>query len=378
MKVDVKDRDALNSVRPSDIASYLRSRGWAEQGMPNRIRAYFVRDDVEIAIPLTTNLRDFPQRIADALRTLELVEERDQTEILADLSLTSDDVVRIRIADAETRDGTLSLERAAQVVSRTYDMMLAAACATVDPKLYYPSRKPQRAMDYMRNIRMGQTERGSFVITALSRVSPELMRADEARELGIPEPFERQVTGTLAGALGAASEAAVTAIATGELKQFEAAVDQGVSANLCDAISGMGVSDGRWRDVEIGLSWARSRPTRGNALTRFLVTADMAPVLQETARLFKSKSPRDDFELCGPVVRLNRGPEDRDGDVTIAGLIDDATRSVVVSLTGDDYRLAVRAHQDRLPLSVTGILAKQGRRFILMNPTSIHLLNLEE
>jgi hypothetical protein len=210
MRVDIKDRSALISVRPSDIASYLRSRGWTEHGAQNGAWATFIRDDVEIAIPLTTNLVDFPQRMADALHTLELVEERDQTEILADLSLTSDDVVRIRIADVEARDGTLSLERASRVVSRTYDLMLAAACAAVEPKLYYPSRKPQKAMDYMRNIRMGQTERGSFVIAALSRVSPELMPADEASALGIPEPFERQVTEMLACALGAASEAAST------------------------------------------------------------------------------------------------------------------------------------------------------------------------
>jgi len=378
MRVDIKDRSALMSVRPSDIASYLRSRGWTEHGAQNGAWATFIRDDVEIAIPLTTNLVDFPQRMADALHTLELVEERDQTEILADLSLTSDDVVRIRIADVETRDGTLSLERASRVVSRTYDLMLAAACAAVEPKLYYPSRKPQKAMDYMRNIRMGQTERGSFVIAALSRVSPELMPADEASALGIPEPFERQVTEMLACALGAASQAAVNAIASGDLRQFERAVTQGVSANLCDAVAGMGVSEGGWRDVEIGMSWARSRPTRGIPPSRFLVTADMAPVFQETARLFKSKSPRDDFELSGPVVRLNRGPEDRDGEVTIAGLIDEATRSVVVCLTGDDYRLAVRAHQDRLPLSVTGALQKQGRRYTLMSPTSIRLVTLDE
>ncbi len=327
---------------------------------------------------MTADLRDFSHRIADALRTLERVEERDQIEILADLSLTSDDVIRVRLTDTEAVDSTLSLERASHVVARTYDLILAAACAATEPRLCYPSRKPQKATDYMRNVRMGQTERGSFVITALSRVAPALQFAEEADALGIPEPFERRVTEKLASALDAASSAAAHAITSGDLSRFEAAVDRGVSANLCEAIAGMEASEEHWHDVEVRISWARSRPARRSLPARFLITADMAPVFQETARVLRSKSPRDDFELSGPVIRLNRGPEDSNGEVTVAGLVDEATRSVGILLSGDDYKLAVRAHQDRLPLSATGALQKQGRRYILSNPTSIRLLPVEE
>jgi hypothetical protein len=378
MRVDIRDRNVLASVRPSDVTSYLRSRGWIEDGSPAASSATFIQNDVEIAVPLTTELRDFPLRISDALRTLELIEQRSQTEILLDISLTSDDVIRVRISDVDARDGTLSLERASRVVAKTYDLLLAAACAAIDPKLYYPSRKPQKAMEYMRNIRMGQTEHGSFVVTALSRVSPELMPAHEATALGIPEPFERQVTQRLAHALAAASSAAVDAIATADVAQFEKAVEEGVSANLCESVASLGSFDGQWRNVEIGMSWARSRPMPGTSSTRFLVTADMAQVLHETARLFRSRAPRDDFEVRGPVVRLNRGPEDPIGEVTIAGVIDEETRSVFVTLTGHEYELAVRAHQERLPISVTGVLQKQGRRNTLLSPTSVKLLSLDE
>ena len=225
---------------------------------------------------------------------------------------------------------------------------------------------------------MGQTERGSFVITVLSRVSPVLMSPEDADALAVPEPFERQVTEKLVVALTAASSAAVNAIASGDLAQFEAAVSCGVSSNLCDALAGMGTSDGRWQDVEIRMSWARSRPARRTLPGRVAITADMAPVFLEAARVFRSRSPREDFELSGPVIRLNRRPGDSNGEITIAGLVDDATRSVGISLSGDEYELAVRAHRDRLPLQATGALQKQGRRYTLLNPTSIRLLPVDE
>jgi hypothetical protein len=291
MRVDIKDRAALSGVRPDDMAMYLRANGWKEHGDPARIWTSFVKNDTAVDVPLSTHWHDFPQRIAEALRTLEQVEERDQLEILTDVSRVSDDVIRIRLVDPDTSDCTVTLERASRLTMGTFEMLHAAACAAVHPVRHYASQKPQMAAEYMRNVRMGQTERGSFVLTALSRVPLPLPVSSTRNDSDVPQPFERRVTEQLALALNAASSAAIKAIATREFAMFEKAVAQGVSADLCEAVACLGASESACADVDIAISWASSRPGNPDLPVKSQFPAAAMPILQEVAHLLRSAVP---------------------------------------------------------------------------------------
>src|SRR5262249_33707837 len=157
---------------------------------PNGRAALFVRQidgtEFEVLLPLTPDLRDFPERMSEVLRTLELVENRDQLQILNDLTSARADVVRIRRPGPD--DGTILLEDGVSLINSAFDMVLAAACTTVTPKLYYPGKKPTAATDYLRKTRLGQSERGSYVLTVISPVPPRTM--DELIP-GFHDPFER-------------------------------------------------------------------------------------------------------------------------------------------------------------------------------------------
>jgi hypothetical protein len=380
MKIDLRDRELLTALAPLEVAAYLRSRGWHEQtALSPDSAAFTYGDDYEVSLPLSTALRDFPNRMFDALKTLEIVENRGQLEIFADLKASAADVIRVRLMDADAGDGSLPLQRAAEVVSCSFDMMFAAACAAVDPKYYFASRKPQLAADYMRNVRMGQTERGSFVVTILSHVTPALSGSVAAGSEDMPAPFERKVTQRLADALAALNESAKVAVATGDISPFEASVAHGVSANLCDALAGMSGADGTERDVEVSLAWARVRPTKQGPLLRYRVGRDIVPVLREVARVFKSWAPQEDFEVRGPVFRLVRDPPGAaDGEVTIAGFVDGAARSIWVHLEAHNYLLAADAFKNQRLVSVAGVLRKEGRRYRLHSPKDFQVLPADE
>lgn len=87
MKVDIRDKQALLAIQPSIFAAHLRTKGWHEQMETGAHWGTFTYQDFEITLPLTTELRDFAIRMSEALRTLEVVEGRDQLQILADLSV---------------------------------------------------------------------------------------------------------------------------------------------------------------------------------------------------------------------------------------------------------------------------------------------------
>ena len=380
MKVDLRDRELLAALAPFEVAAYLRSRGWQEHTEHSQEWASFtLGGDYEVSLPLSTDLRDFPYRMFDALKTLEVVESRDQLEILADLKASASDVVRVRLTDPDAQDGSLPLERAADVISRSFDMMFSVACSAVEPKYFYPSRKPRPASDYMKNVRMGQTERGSFVVTILSRVTPALSHSQERDEEAMPAPFERQVTQLLSSALHAISDSAKVAAATGDIKPFESSVTHGVSANLCDALAGMSEVEGSQRDVEVSLAWARVRPAKQGPLLRYRLGRDIVPVLREVARVFKSRAPQEEFEVRGPIFRVVRDPPSApEGEVTIAGFVDGSPRNIWAHLAENEYLLAADAFKNRQLVSVSGVLRKEGRRYWLHNPKNFRLLSPEE
>jgi hypothetical protein len=295
-------------------------------------------------------------------------------DILHDLSVTAADLIRVRLPDVEPGEGSVPIEEGARVFPKAKDMMLAAACAAVSPRAYYPSKKPSEATDYLRRVRFGQTERGSFVVTIISRVPPSLS-AGNGHLVEVEEPYERRVTRTLARALAAVRAAAEDAASSGNVHGFVQAVPTGVSANLCDALAGIANTSDGDRATEIDVTWSRARPlVHGDATPqRILLPSDAMPVIREAARYFKETSPREDFEVRGPVVKLER-EGDAVGRVTVLAFVDDRPHKVTMELEDADYQKAISAHKAQEPVLCFGVLIREGKHFRLKDPQDFALI----
>jgi signal transduction histidine kinase len=313
MKATIRDSSVLMSMGPLAVATYLRSKNWRQVEVIGDKGSVWMlhsddRQEFEILLPSNRGLRDFASRMSDVLQTLEVVEShesnepRSQLDILTDITNATSDLLRIRLASANVENGTLPIEQGVRVVEHARDLLLAAACATVEPRALYETKKAAQAVDYLRQVRIGQTERGSFVLIIQSEVPPRLAFQDQPALLEIEEPFERRVMLTLAGALTAARNAAQHAGATGNWQPFTDAVREGVSANLCEAIAGL-AEDGGPDSVAMSFSWAPGRALLHQAPERVLVSPEMIPVLREGARIFRGSAPLEDFELRGEVSR---------------------------------------------------------------------------
>jgi hypothetical protein len=303
MRASVRESSALTALKPLEVASYLRVRGWRQEAEIGDKGSIWVlpasgdRDEADITLPLRRDLGDFALRMGDVLRTLAVVEQRPETEVLHDLMTTSSDLIRVRAPSRDAASGSLPIEEAVAFVERSRDMMLAAACAAISKRSYFANRKPVRATDYLSKVRMGQTERGSYVLTILSPVAPTLVSEGELPlDLETPEPYERQVIRTLAEGLAALEHAARQAASSGGMGAFEQAVRLGVSANLCEAVAGLSaVSPGEGLDISI--AWSRTRQPAATVPSRIFLSSDSIPLIQEAARLFKDIAPVEDVEL---------------------------------------------------------------------------------
>ncbi|QDG50209.1 hypothetical protein FIV42_05540 [Persicimonas caeni] len=379
MKVDIRDKETFQSLTPLEVVSYLRASGWTQVETIGEQAAIWTSaldsgQEVELLVPLDRNLRDYALRTADLFQSLARAEGRSQLALLRDVQSSAVDTVRVRLFTDNGSTDSIRFDDAVAAVANTRAMMLAAACSAVEPREYYHARKFDQSIEYVRRLKMGQTEPGSFILTVLSRVPPVLRTQPALFEDGATteEPFERQVTRTLMSGLQSARSAAQRAMATGDIDPFNRAVSSGVSANLCDALLGLAGTDAD-APFEVRLTWASNRKAPQGVPTTVSMSPDVLPVFEEVSRVFKEKSPREEFELEGVVIRLHREQSSGPGTVTVMGAVEGKSRKVAVALSEDDFAAAIRAFEHRTPVRVLGELDRSGRGFQLNSPRHFEL-----
>ena len=384
IRAEVTDRAALAARSPWELATYLRAHGWTILD-PGGRGAQWVKtidgEEYEALQPREVSLRDYASRVRDLLHVLALVEDRSELDVLSDITNVAMDVHSVRAFPADTEPGTIGLDDGVQAFESVRDLMLAAAHAvTADrPQSVQPARKPADVLRFLREVRVGPTSAGSFILSVRTPIPPRLsseatVQADDVAEaLEQAEPFERRVSLQLYDAVKAARQAANRALGDADgLDAFTGAVPRGVSANLCEALVGLGGEAGH--PFEFSLRLALSRPSKARSLTPVHFRRDHLPVLVSAARELRERIPDEGAFVAGNVVLLHRegtGP----GEISIAGTVDgdDRLRRVWMELAAVDYAAAMRAHQEMLGVSVRGDLVRRGTRLYLTNPSSFEV-----
>src|SRR5262249_44375689 len=160
-----------------------------------------------------------------------------------DLRTAQSDVIRIRTAP-ESESGTAPIEDALQIIAGSRELLLCAAAAVDSPRAVLGKRKPDRAVEFVRSVRLS-TEPGSFVVAMEAPIAPDMEGAQIASTvkdmrdgpggvvvLGEDVPFARRVTEVLVSAIDHSLKACAE-VASGErLTAFDSTVPDGVSANL--------------------------------------------------------------------------------------------------------------------------------------------------
>lgn len=373
MKATIRDPELLSSIGTADLNAYLAIHGWAEQRRSGRYATVWVRRGsrgrAAVLVPTTGDVDDYADRVADLLAALEDEEERSQIAIVHDLQAIFADVLRVPATDAGS-SGSISIERGTTLVERAKEMVLAAARAAVEPKALYGPKRPAKVRDYLDSVRLGQTERGSYVLTVHSPVPKVPQFSFEAMSVELTEvndPFSRQATRTLARALASMTAAAELAVHRDDISVFEEAVREGVSANLCSAVVGLAEATAA-EHVTVHFSWSPTRPVADDIPVRVDIPRRVVGVIAAAETHFRERSPREGFEIEGLVVGLERPENAQIGRVKVHTQVDGAYRMVLLELADADYRTASSAHADREPIRCVGELVKEGKSYQLRVP----------
>ncbi len=372
MNVQIRDPALFRHLSHLDVRAYLAGQQWTDAGrIGNKATVHTQQDAAhrtwEILLPSREDVADYPERMAEALRTLAQVEDRSELLIYRDLLAAGADVLRVVAPHAA--DGTIALQEGVVLHQEAENLLLAAACAAVQPRPSYHAGKVTEAVQYLETVRLGPSEVGSYVITLLSPVAP-ILRRHTQQSLLEDEPFARQVTHRLAEALDALEQAANDAAASDDFAAFETRVSQGISANLCEAVARLAQ---QCHGIRLELGWARVRPAGRPNFRRFF-SRETGRLLEEAAREFRRNEPRLDCTLTGWVIRLDREPDQFDGRATLRLLIDNRPRPISVKFEPSMFDRVIHAFRDRIPISLDGDLFPVGQRYELANPRNLTLI----
>ena len=374
MRASIRDREALLAVSPAALSAYARVEGWARNGTYGDHADVYAADELpEIILPRTQRLGDYAHVVSQLIDIFAQVADMDELAIYRDLVTADRDVIRVRAA--ESNDGAVSVDDGISLMQGASDMLLAAACSLRNPQPLYRAGANRDASDYLRQVRLGQTEQSSFVVTLLTPVIPPPMLPTVDPELASDDDsIERLVTKRLAEGLDAVLQATERTV-VGDRAAFFEAVDAGVSANLCESLVTLIEP---FPTLDIGLTWARTRPMKSaRNVVRF--ANDDAPIIREAARSFRAREPQPDVRLFGFVQRLRRDEGETGGTITLRASVDGRqTRSVAAVLSQSDYERAIQAHSMKAPVVAEGDLERAGQRWHLRNPRITAIISDED
>jgi len=363
MKANIRDKQALSAVSPAALSAYARAAGWSKTGSyGDHSDVYGDEGKPEIILPRTQRLSDYASVVSQLIEIFAEISDIDQFALYRNLVTADRDVINVRVKGAD--DGTVNVKDGVNLVSGAREMLLAAACSLTNPRPLYRAGANKEANDYLSQVRLGQTDQGSFVVTLLTPVVPPTTQESFLSLDDDDAPIERKMTRRLAESLAATAKATEQAVG-GDTSAFFDAVERGASANLCEALAKL---IDPFQELDVSIHWARTRPTKTVRDAIGFASSD-ASILREAARVFRAREPKHDVRLFGFVQRLKRGENETDGTIALRATFEGEVYSAIAVLNKSDYERAATANRDKSAVVVKGDLEKRSRGWHLLNPS---------
>lgn len=374
----------ISGLSVSDVASYLTGNGW-QCVASSSIRAVYSHSNSsppgQVVLPLDQGARTFRLILLQLIQDLSQSEGRSELETIRRIASQGSDIVKIRLSSDDTSGGSLPLQVGPELILDARNMILASAQSTEDRRPSHAAARTDRVREYMNRARMGQTEFGSYVITFLSPVPPELTDQSGQLSLGpeVDQPFARSVTLNLMTALYAAKEAIqASALASSDkFTPFVQSVGSGVSANLLHSLSSILDSE-PIGEATVSVDWSAVRAKPSIPADSVTFSKKDSFILRAAEGELRSRSPQPDQQIEGFVVGLESDGEESEHTVTVRTRDDGKDRRVRFSLNSTDYLAAIHAHESHLTVQCKGQLTKEGTRWRLLNPRQFQVIEIKD
>lgn len=329
-------------------------------------------EDAEILVPYPS-AKDYQPRLRQALSLLAIYEERSFSDLLKDVRRLFTNVITVRVIHDDTSDGTIPINDGVLLIAKAKELLSAAAQSVYAKRKQFTGRAPKEANDYLETLLLGQTEVGSYIVNVIAPVESTVSGDASTVEAA---PLAQAITLNLVTGLEALEKASNTYEKQGDLRAFDTAVLAGASSNMCDALLGFS-GEKRHRTFEITVAGPPG-PMFESEPKKFVFDSGHVAVLEKVADYYKDDYVLPQRRLTGYITKLSRPKDEISGSITIDSTLGDIERKVRVELSGDDYHMAVLAHDNRKLVRVQGDVHVKSKSAQLLNPVNFGVIEIED
>lgn len=375
--------ESSRDLRESLLLSATLGRyGWErESGEPGRFETWVHPDNVDqiVLLPLNPEKGDFPhllERAQRAFASLASVDAMRHFETLLQATRASLDATRF-IKESAAPAGLIDWAQGEELFEAARTSLAAAAKARRERRRYFGNSGSYIAKTFIESSLMGQTEIGSFVVTAYTPAD----RSFHQRKADVDKPGRlddltlvtgRSILETLEQALVATKQALTEYRTSPRLELFGDAVSEGVSYELTRALAALA------RDSEeSGVTIEFVPPPNADEVTprraEVAFSASDAAVLDKAATYLAADDESRFVSVLGKVTLLSRPEPGEAGIIRLDLEPGSPANKVRVRLSSEEYDNALEAHRRDLPLRLSGTLEREGHNYWIYDPADISI-----
>lgn len=372
--IDRTLREIILSLRPNQMSAYLASQGWREDGAIGESAAVWHRTedenyDFEIILPLKYDLKDYVQRSYDLISVLAKFENRSLRDVVDDLINFHADVVKIRVVHDDVENGSIPLNDGVLLIEKAKELLISVAKSTFSKRRHFTGGASKEIMDFVETFRLGQTEVGSYIVNLIMPIDRMPIEQGDMVEVSLT----RNVTHTLARSLTAIEKSMVSYRESQSDQSFESAVEQGVSANLCDALVGL-TGEKQSRNVNISILLSRTDGQYQDIPLQHSFNSYDVEYLKRASDYYKEKYTIHNYIVCGYVTGLKHEENADAGGVIVASVVNGREKHITFALPTMEYWQAHKAHGENNIIQCSGDLNVSPRSATLINVTGFSVL----
>ena len=367
MRLAIRNKQALLEVKPAALIAYARSEGWRRlQDYGKHSSVYVAEGQPEIILPESDHIGDYATVVARLIEIFASVAGRNEMSIYQDLLSANKDVVRMRVAGGE--GGGLAFTDGVVLINGLRDLLVAAACSLREPLPLYGRRELTEARRLLRQVRLGHTEEGSFVVALLTPQLPPTPKTIGSESHADVSMLPRRTTKRLMSALNATRNSVEKFTKPYDHDYLEI-VEQGVSANLCGALVKLCST---FQEFEISVAWARTRIPSGISSTVSFQRSNRV-AFRNAEKYLRAGKPERDVDFDGIVEGLKRDDKQAGGTIRLRSRFQGRKVYIWAVLNENDYKTAISAHSERRRITMRGNLQRVGQQWRLFESHVVHL-----
>lgn len=344
------------NIMPRNLKEYLKAKGWSADSNLNGKAIIWHRNepdayDYEVIQPESTDVKGYKQRVLDAIGSLAEFEGREPTNIIQDIENFFSDSIKIRVVHSDVEGGTIPINDGVLLIEKSRDLLVATTLSTFCKRAHFKGQRSREVQNYLSQLRLGQTEVGSFVVNLIAPISEsnDIQLAKENMSL------TRAVSNNLSRSLLALSNVVDKYEKISNVFEFEEIVNYGVSANLCDALIGL-TGESKTRSFSVTVCLAGYEYDSQELQKQFNFKPEQVPTLELASDFYKGNYVIKTYEAYGLVTKMRHLPEDDYGEITVKTLVRDTEKNVLITLPLESYWQAVHAHEETKTVSCKGAL----------------------